>query len=91
MGERGKRQTRLWLLCFTCTRTVGTSVKYVTALKAQVLLLGEAFTVIGRERVLVCLMFTSQLRPIKDLLDPKDFALVMGFARLGGVFEGSDG
>lgn len=28
---------------------MGTSVKYVTALKVQVLLLGEAFTVIGRE------------------------------------------
>lgn len=66
-------------------------MKYVTALKVQVLLLGEAFTVISRERVLVCLMFTSQLRPIEDLLDPKDFALVMGFARLGGVFESLDG
>lgn len=38
---------------------------------------------IGREGVLVCLMFPSQFRLILDILDPTDFALIMGFARPG--------
>lgn len=45
-------------------------------------MLERAFTWIERERVLSYLMFPSWFRPTEDLADPKDFALVMDFARL---------
>lgn len=50
-------------------------------------LLEEAFTVVGGENIWVRLMFPSQFRPILDVLDPEDFALMMGFAKLGACLK----
>lgn len=61
------------------------SMKYITVQSAgaAICLSEEKFLVIGREGVLVCLIFPSQFRLILDILNPMDFALIMGFVRLG--------
>lgn len=60
-------------------------MKYITvpSAGAAICLSEEKFPVIGGEGVLECLMFPSQFRLILDILDPMDFALIMGLARLG--------
>ena len=54
---------------------------------AAICLSEATITVIGREGVLVHLMFPSELRPTLHILDPKDFALMMVLLPLYSALE----
>lgn len=60
-------------------------MKYITVQRAgaATCLSEEKFPMIAEQGVLVCLMFPSQFTLVLGILDPMDFVLIMGFARLG--------